>query len=1098
MTEQQEDKSRLPLAGLLALFTIAGGLFIYQDIPLKTARPIDKEKASNNFPEKNLVQARLWQDPFEALETHRLKEEKRLKEADLKDAPYTPDNLIKSINTMKEPGARRDLHIMPVFVDGSPYTVGSETRLNDRYAVVSALGAAGYVPESGEHIRFFEWSREEKEEAKLKRWATTKKAPDGRTIFVPVELFNPKAKFGKNGRNVLVVWLKEQDFREKPLESLNRLLEEIKKALGNNLHDLHETTPTYSVLGPRFSSGLNVMLEELKTTQQTAKACGPFFTPLTEAKFYSSWATAPDAFLLDDFPNPGLHNRTNGNERKETIQGIFNCADIELIRTIKTDETLAEQLIKELARRKIDLKACKGNDCPKVALISEWDTLYGRSLPRTFAGVAMAMANTMAMANNLAKDSEKQYRRILDAEIDKLRGDDWPPWVSRYFYLGGLDGELPVQAKEKKTGTAKGNNKMDRENQAADPEIMERPEGRSQLDYIRRLAESLRQEQKEDGKDFKAIGVLGGDIYDKLLILQALRPMFPNTIFFTTDLHARLAHPSQLPWTRNLIVASHFGLELQRDLQEPIPPFRDSYQTSLFYAALWALDHFVEGENCQDCFQLSDPNKEPAARKLNDSNKELVVYKFPENDAPLLYEIGKHGAFDISPDPRLKPQDFTDVQSVHPPRPNFSSSLDPWKNLLIALAAIICLILIGMLISKVVADRVLALKKYIWFLPGLVIAAAAILGVAYWLMSDPEGEPFTLIEGISTWPTAAIRLLAFLFSGIFLWCSWRKLKDNGIELVGKFNLEHNKKEWEDDLFLNCLKRSRFFFPLRFVIIHIWSYEATDKVADKAGKKIEAVRLWLDYQQLGDNENIVRRVFLQVILFVVLGVLIIGLFGPSYTPCRGVACVNAQKIILILSVGGMIALMFFVIDVTRLCRKWVDCMDCIKDIQWPDSPMKRKGNMDIGPHINEWLSIELIARRTEVIGGFLFFPFIIMSLMVLSRHTYFDNWDFPVSLIIIYTVTAIFIFFNAMSLRRSANEAKQKAIERLENKRIALMHEGQVKKEEDEQIKREIEGIKKNERGAFLPLPQQPIFQAMALPPGGYSLVLLFEYLATVF
>lgn len=46
---------------------------------------------------------------------------------------------------------------MPVFVDGSPYASGVESRLRDRYALVSALGAAGYLPESGESIRFFEW-----------------------------------------------------------------------------------------------------------------------------------------------------------------------------------------------------------------------------------------------------------------------------------------------------------------------------------------------------------------------------------------------------------------------------------------------------------------------------------------------------------------------------------------------------------------------------------------------------------------------------------------------------------------------------------------------------------------------------------------------------------------------------------------------------------------------------------------------------------------------------------------------------------------------------------------------------------------------------
>ena len=36
-----------------------------------------------------------------------------------------------------------------MFVDGHPYVSGAESRFNDRYAVVSALGAAGYAAESG-------------------------------------------------------------------------------------------------------------------------------------------------------------------------------------------------------------------------------------------------------------------------------------------------------------------------------------------------------------------------------------------------------------------------------------------------------------------------------------------------------------------------------------------------------------------------------------------------------------------------------------------------------------------------------------------------------------------------------------------------------------------------------------------------------------------------------------------------------------------------------------------------------------------------------------------------------------------------------------
>jgi hypothetical protein len=74
----------------------------------------------------------------------------------------------------------------------------------------------------------------------------------------------------------------------------------------------------------------------------------------------------------------------------------------------------------------------------------------------------------------------------------------------------------------------------------------------SQYDYLRRIAEKLSALDKTlraDGKAIKAIGVVGTDIFDKLLVLRALRPEFPDALFFTTDLDAELSMPTERDWT---------------------------------------------------------------------------------------------------------------------------------------------------------------------------------------------------------------------------------------------------------------------------------------------------------------------------------------------------------------------------------------------------------------------------------------------------------------------------------------------------------------------------------------------------------------------
>ena len=146
----------------------------------------------------------------------------------------------------------------------------------------------------------------------------------------------------------------------------------------------------------------------------------------------------------------------------------------------------------------------------------------------------------------------------LEAEIDKLRRDEWPSWIYRHSYLAGLDGELPASA---------GDKSADKDTRTAVPNKGERTARRPAplrgaecgtatrrprpTRLCGRLAAALKQEETRNGEEFKAIGVLGSDVYDKLLILQALRPSFPQRHIFhhrperQTELSFRMAMDAQ-------------------------------------------------------------------------------------------------------------------------------------------------------------------------------------------------------------------------------------------------------------------------------------------------------------------------------------------------------------------------------------------------------------------------------------------------------------------------------------------------------------------------------------------------------------------------
>ncbi len=1004
MAEQPDEKFKLPLAGLMTLLVAAVSSFIIYQVPLKTSRPIDKEAEKYVSVKADRVQARLWQDPFEAISTH------QLKEASTKSASgghagshHAFSDLVQAI---RQEGAGSEYFVLPVFMDGSPYANGVESRLKDRYAVVSGLGVAGYLPESGEYVRYFDWAR-----------------PGDSSLLVPLEWFRPDTSTRdlQNRKEVLVLWLKDQDFSPNPLASFGRLVAHLN-------HSLKPSDPTYKILGPRTSGTLASMLSELKHD-------APDVTPLKGATFYSSWATAASSFLL-------------GASRKEAKEGevesLFAGHGLSFLRMIGTDDQLAEQLVEELKRRRVDLSIPSSGTSPRqaphVALISEWDTLYGRALPLTF----VAMAETMARRGNVAGTSG------IESELEVLRRGIWPEWVHRYSYLAGLDGELPPKGDGKDASGTQEKGKPGENRSGASQRTEEAPTGRGQLDYLRRLADTL----KHDGAEFVAIGVLGSDVYDKLMILQALRNDFPRAIFFTTDLDTRLTHSGQSQWTRNLLVASHFGLTLHPDLQAPIPPFRDSYQTALFYSTLRSIDYVLPG---------------PPAEEVRAS---LTEARFSTASKPRLYEMGRHGPVDMSLDqPGVLP-------SIHAPRPD----LNPTTGMLrmpsagtvgLAGLAMGMALLCALLLNSEFMDLLRARTHRIMLLSALAFGGVTV-GLMRWAMGDgAAGEPFSLTEGVSVWPTTVIRLLACALCGIFFYYSSMKLRENDQALAIRFG------------FLPSQAASTI--PCSLLGIHYWR--------PHPGGVALAADVWQEYQTLGRWKHRLCRIVPQTLCYGLLGWLLMNLFGSPTMPCRGPACFEINALVLLMSVLGMTLLMFYVVDATRLCRRLITIMIATK-IVWPEDLLAREAAQHETDKagLNEWLGIELIAQRTAVISFMLYYPFVILFLMGLARHTYFDRWDFPVSLMVLFGLNAAYALGNAVYLRHSAEEAKRAAVAQLKDKLPGLTG-GSVGRK---QIEGMVELIRNNREGAFLPFTQHPLFGAIALPTSGTGLVLLIEYLATVF
>jgi hypothetical protein len=198
-------------------------------------------------------------------------------------------------------------------------------------------------------------------------------------------------------------------------------------------------------------------------------------------------------------------------------------------------------------------------------------------------------------------------------------------------------------------------------------------------------------------------------------------------------------------------------------------------------------------------------------------------------------------------------------------------------------------------------------------------------------------------------------------------------------------------------------------------------------------------------------------------------------------------------------GGFLflGLNFLVVDTSLLCRKFIKRLVEGETI-WPQEKLlqesyDRRVREDLLPDV---LDIKLVAENTRVIGRLVFYPFAVLVLMILARYSYFDRWDWPLSIVLIVVLNSLFALMSVYAMRNAAEQAKRAAVERLKTK---LLHvQGQEDKRAESQLRVMIDEVLANRVGAFAPLTQHPILGAVLMPVGGVGILVLLERLAGAF
>ncbi len=1116
--EKQQENSALTTAlPVTVVLAILAGLLFTSLSPYQDERPSNRPVQAR-YDTAQDVDARLWQDPFAAVDSasEEMPAEKVIIEVShngkalqleatrpvVKQPSYGPDQIYKGDPVT----AKDEVTVLAVTLPGGPYQEAAEARMRRRYAVLSALANQGATPEDEQHIGYFHPADKGMNLQK-------------RVSFEWWPLLDEKKK-------VLLLWVDESSLLNYPAAKVRELLlqascqGELTKGIAFD----------YAVVGPNTSTLLRDMLKEVEDAgnrNPVSKCAGkpPFKSPLGKINghnivYFSAGATASDEGLLKE----SIKQAIDGGE---TVSDYLRDQGVTLYRTTATDSKVMGILVDELYVRHVkahylDIKQWlleklgfpHEEQEDHIVILSEWDTFYGRAMPKAFE-------EGWGTIDGKDKNGETK--------------------VHVYGNMRGLDGKLPDQGDKSGGAAEKKSGNQDKTNADA---LIEFPEGQNQKDYLRRLTASILEldqylMDEDNKKGIAAIGVLGSDMHDKFLILEALRQHFPHKLFFTTDLDAAYNHPAKWPQTHNLLVASAFDLKLRNELQDKIPLFRDSYQTAFFLAVQMALndekciavqrfgetldEHFPDSQffstdpvaayshaatylqkqnqRKADAYDLNLQVKSPSFRdsyqiapKEGSCISDLIGIPLPR-----LFEIGRSRPVSLPtsndkvsvkyPDDSKKPKcswiDLSACNSVQP-RIFAFSQLDALKGSVIIVCILMILYLISWRIRKVVNSTFEDCWKLLYYVICVLLTYYLMISGWNYYITQPDAEPFYWLEGVSAWPSQLLRLLVVLFAGgFFLWGRGQ------IKKMQK-DLQAQREMWGASTFALPAEQTQLG---SCDVLFVGSWED-----DKEVKTVSPDNLWKKYlgycrQKKFRLTGSLLRGLTHGAVFLILAALVIFQSGFPNTPARGDFALYMNRGILIAAVPATIFLTMWVVEHARLCERLITHLSA-KPSRWNNIARywAIRYNKVAPECVNDWLDIQLVARLTASMQPLIFGPVVCIALLVLARSPALDDWNMPWGLGMVLLVMLLYAISAEVWLQRGARRARSEAIKHLTGKISAQRN---LNLPDDVVIKRievEIERIQALREGAFRPWYELPLLR----PFGGLgTLVIALQYLAGV-
>lgn len=388
----------------------------------------------------------------------------------------------------------------------------------------------------------------------------------------------------------------------------------------------------------------------------------------------------------------------------------------------------------------------------------------------------------------------------------------------------------------------------------------------------------------------------------------------------------------------------------------------------------------------------------------------------------------------------------------------------------------------------------------------------------------PLEMPFSWSEGISIWPTEILRLFAAVLGLYLLFYSSSRLADNQYALSRMFMIDSsppghgqtsagtpasvpdsitNRAESPDASTHDLGSRKGRLVRFGAWLANGWERrcqhgiarwrETSDTNQGRAETEpLDGATLWKEYCGLGLPTNRWLRCIPAAVAYLLAIVGMMWLLGFPVQPHRGPLSWGANFFALVLSIVVFILVTAYVIDATRLCKRFINIL-VQRTTKWPDALLndwKTRLGLE-GGYLDEWLDMRFIATLTEAVGQLIWWPLLLLALLVVARNPFFANFDWPMSLWLVLGLNTAFVVGYAVQLRRAARAARDVELERLRLKSIKAEKEEEGTAEQIRQLVKEIEDMT---GGAFAPLSADPIVHAVLVAVSGVSIPTILAYL----